>query len=775
MEMEGDFMKEKIKNNMSIILSIFLILQPVLDLITGICVNTLNLDITFGVIIRMLFLVFLCLTVLFVYQKKRVLIPYSIIGIYFLLYLLGMILYKDSSLLPEIKNLVRTFYFPILLITLYPIKDDIKISNMTLLTVLFLYLIFLFIPTLFGLGYKAYQITKVGTLGFFNSANELSGLVSILTPFMFMIFKQSKKVVPIVLLSILYLAVILMLGTKTPLLALSFTILMSLLFVWGNWFKQKKYKPFLQSIGVILVGIAALLLVIPRTNFYKNIRTHLNYLGLEHVTDVFKDTYFIDHFIFSSRLQFLDNKSNIFYHAPKYEQIFGIGYINDLKETKLIEMDYFDIYYSHGPVGFLIFFMITLYVLYRVLNNRKDNSYEYLMKSTSMFLIIFLAFFTGHIITAPSVSILVVIIVLSMAKREKKDLLFTSFNMDLGGIEKALLNLVNRIDTKKYNVTIVLEEKKGIFLDKINENIRVQECKVSNYKDALIRKAINASRKLWFKILNYHNYDFSCCYTTYSYSSSKLALMASENTAFYVHSDYRTIYPVDDDFYYFFDSRNIRDYKKIIFVSNENKNGFVEKYKDLEDKCIVYNNFINTEEIRKQSEEEIKEKKKKNHLLFVFVGRLDDASKKVLRQIHLVKEIPNTELWIIGDGPDKNKYEEEVSKLKLEDKITFFGRKTNPYPYMREADYIILTSDYEGFPVTYLEAITLNKNIITTFPTSDDAIDIKKYGNVISKEEKEMVKQVKDIIKKDKKKQDISLDQIQDNRMKELEKIFNEN
>ena len=57
MKMEGDFMKEKIKNNMSIILSIFLILQPVLDLITGICVNTLNLDITFGVIIRMLFFI----------------------------------------------------------------------------------------------------------------------------------------------------------------------------------------------------------------------------------------------------------------------------------------------------------------------------------------------------------------------------------------------------------------------------------------------------------------------------------------------------------------------------------------------------------------------------------------------------------------------------------------------------------------------------------------------------------------------------------------------
>ena len=56
-----------------------------------------------------------------------------------------------------------------------------------------------------------------------------------------------------------------------------------------------------------------------------------------------------------------------------------------------------------------------------------------------MYLIIFLAFFTGHIITAPAVSFIVVIILLSIEKRKKKDLLFTAYNMDLGGIEKALL------------------------------------------------------------------------------------------------------------------------------------------------------------------------------------------------------------------------------------------------------------------------------------------------------------------------------------------------
>ena len=215
--------------------------------------------------------------------------------------LIGMIIYKDSSLLPEVKNLVRVFYFPVLLITLYSIKEDIKISNLTLLSTLFLYLVFLFVPTLFGLGYKSYQITKEGTLGFFNSANEISGLISILTPIMFLIFYQSKKRVPILGLFAIYLVVILMLGTKTPLLALALTLAISMFYIWGKWIEKRYYNKVLASLGIIIVGITGLMIIIPRTNFYKNIKTHLEYLKLNSIIDVFSDTFYIDHFIFSSR------------------------------------------------------------------------------------------------------------------------------------------------------------------------------------------------------------------------------------------------------------------------------------------------------------------------------------------------------------------------------------------------------------------------------------------------------------------------------------------
>ena len=93
---------------------------------------------------------------------------------------------------------------------------------------------------------------------------------------------------------------------------------------------------------------------------------------------------------------------------------------------------------------------------------------------------------------------------------------------------------------------------------------------------------------------------------------------------------------------------------------------------------------------------------------------------------------------------------------------------------MAKADYIILTSDYEGFPVTYLEAITLNKDIITTIPTSDDYIDIKEYAHIISKNEKEMLKEIHNIINEYNKYKKIDIDKIQKERAKKFEELFNE-
>ena len=763
-----------IKKNFNILLIIFILLQPILDLITGLGIHLWNVNVTFGIIVRIIFLLFILYSVLFVYKRKQNYVYYGILIIYGLLYIAGILFCKDGvGIFSEIQGLCRVFYFPVLLISLYSIKEEIKISKMTLMVVLVTYLVCILVPNCLNLGFETYKITKAGTLGFFNSANEISGIISLLTPIMILIFVKSKKIIPMIIISLIYLFVILTIGTKTPLLSLGITTGFAYLWFIYQEIKLKKFKVIGISIIALAIFITGIIIVLPKTNFYKNIETHLNYLKLDSITEVFKEEELIDHFIFSQRLTFMENRRGDYQEANTYQKLFGIGYLNGKKEAKAVEMDYFDIYYSHGLIGFIIYFGIYGYFFYLIMKERKKIYFTQYMLYVSIILSIFLSFFTGHIITAPAVSLLVTILLLMLVKEKKKKLLFTAYSLNLGGIETALINLVNRINLDKYEVEILLEKKEGIFLDTVKKEIKVAEYKVYDNKNKIIRKFLNLFKRLIYTTINYQTYNFSCCYATYSLSGSKLSKIASENNSIYVHSNYEYLYPTKESFKEFFDTREITKFNYIIFVSNEAKETFIKYYEDLKDKCLVLNNFIDIKEIKDKAKEKISEEKPKNKKLFVFVGRLDDKSKKLKRAIHLVKEIKELELWIIGDGEDRKMYQEEVKHQKLTTRIKFFGTKKNPYPYMKKADYIILTSDYEGFPVTYLEAIALNIPIITTIDVSDDKLKIgTDYANMISKNEKEMVKQVKEIIKEKTSPKKIDLEKLQQERMKKLEKLF---
>ena len=222
----------------------------------------------------------------------------------------------------------------------------------------------------------------------------------------------------------------------------------------------------------------------------------------------------------------------------------------------------------------------------------------------------------------------------------------------------------------------------------------------------------------------------------------------------------------------FFDTRRINKWKHIIFVSNESKEDLEEYYPFIKDNGIVINNLINEQEIIELSKEKIDIEKNKDKLL-VFVGRLDEKSKRITKLIKVIEQLSNVELWIIGDGEDKELYQKMAKNINY---IKLLGSKTNPYPYMKKADYIILTSDYEGFPVVYNEAIILNKKIITTIDVSDDYIKIKdRFGYIIDKDINKMTNEIKNIIKHDNLKiEKVDFTKLNKERIKKIESIIDE-
>ena len=72
----------------------------------------------------------------------------------------------------------------------------------------------------------------------------------------------------------------------------------------------------------------------------------------------------------------------------------------------------------------------------------------------------------------------------------KKKLLFTAYSLDIGGIESALVNLLNYIDYDKYKVCLVLEKMSGDLLKKVNKNVQISEFRVSNNKNIFSEKQL---------------------------------------------------------------------------------------------------------------------------------------------------------------------------------------------------------------------------------------------------------------------------------------------
>ncbi|EIZ79306.1 hypothetical protein WSK_2152 [Novosphingobium sp. Rr 2-17] len=75
---------------------------------------------------------------------------------------------------------------------------------------------------------------------------------------------------------------------------------------------------------------------------------------------------------------------------------------------------------------------------------------------------------------------------------------------------------------------------------------------------------------------------------------------------------------------------------------------------------------------------------------------------------------PGDELTIVGDGPERRKLETLARRLSIETHVRFLGHVTEPDPYLRDADCLLLSSNYEGVPAVMLEAIAAGLQILAT-------------------------------------------------------------
>ena len=104
-------------------------------------------------------------------------------------------------------------------------------------------------------------------------------------------------------------------------------------------------------------------------------------------------------------------------------------------------------------------------------------------------------------------------------------------------------------------------------------------------------------------------------------------------------------------------------------------------------------------------------------LKLVHIGRFNEQKnhRRLLDAFRLlVQAFPNTQLQLLGDGELMDEIRQYARDLELENKVSFLGSQSNVYPYLHNADVFVLPSDYEGMPMTIIEAMGTGLPIVAT-------------------------------------------------------------
>lgn len=336
--------------------------------------------------------------------------------------------------------------------------------------------------------------------------------------------------------------------------------------------------------------------------------------------------------------------------------------------------------------------------------------------------------------------------------KTKKKVLFTSYSLGIGGVEKALVNMVNNMDFSKYDVTVLLQHKKGEFIKDVDKRVELQGFNLSESKFVLYRKAINMFKIIGVILKNVNKYDFSACYGTGYKASSLVALYASKNNAIWMHTNIinfiknKNLNINDDNIIIskvkkFLDNIKFRNFKNYMFVSKNAIDAYLSIYPEDKDKCNLCYNFVDYNNILRLSKENIGIKKNKKKINVVNISRHTEFDKKISRIITAIEKLKDKYeiiLYLIGDGNDHQKYVNLVKEKGLEDCVVFLGAQSNPYPYYLLGDVFVLSSAFEGFPTVYTEALTLNIPIVTTDVSDAKTFIAKKYGIVCKNNENDL-------------------------------------
>jgi UDP-D-galactose:(glucosyl)LPS alpha-1,6-D-galactosyltransferase len=116
-------------------------------------------------------------------------------------------------------------------------------------------------------------------------------------------------------------------------------------------------------------------------------------------------------------------------------------------------------------------------------------------------------------------------------------------------------------------------------------------------------------------------------------------------------------------------------------------------------------------------------KRPKNNFEFIYIGRLENGQKRLDILLKALSNVTgNWSLRIVGDGESKNELELLASKIGISGNIIWDGWKEDPWANISEASALLLSSDYEGFGLVLVEALSRGIPVVSTNCEGPDEI-----------------------------------------------------
>lgn len=335
-----------------------------------------------------------------------------------------------------------------------------------------------------------------------------------------------------------------------------------------------------------------------------------------------------------------------------------------------------------------------------------------------------------------------------------KTILFVMYDLTSGGAEKSLVNLLNELNPDEFEISLLLFNRKGIYMEQIPSYVKMVKApyaltglfnntdlkQILFYPIYLYKVVANLLTRLlcgekkeqmYFRWRHFYSrivpkltekFDVACAYTsgtlTY-YVADKVPFV--EHKISWNHNDYNSAgYSTKADNYYF------RKFDHIVTISEHCEKALIENLPQFKDKYLVIPNLTSSAVIKNRAKEFFPSEYNTDGIRILSVGRLcaQKNFKLLIEAAKRLKEKNLTYHWfVLGVGPQERELKDMTVQLGVQDVVCFIGQRENPYPYLENADIVVQTSVFEGKSIVLDEAKILAKPIVSTnYPTVGDQI-----------------------------------------------------